>query len=67
MALFGIVFSLLCFVGAIATAITQPAGPNGDTADAPGYWIATTLLLGSIGITVLVLSVRTLLRSSDDD
>ncbi len=67
MAVFGIVFSCLCFVGAIATAATQPAGPNGDTADAPGYWIATTVLLGSIGITVLVLSARTLLRTSDDD
>jgi hypothetical protein len=67
LALFGIVFSIACFVGAMATAIDQPAGPNGDTADTPGYWIATTVLLSAIGITILALSLRTLRRTSDED
>ena len=66
-ALFGIVFSILCFAGAIATAIQQPARPNGDTVDEPGYWFATMLLFGSIGIIVLVLSVRALKRTYDDE
>jgi protein-S-isoprenylcysteine O-methyltransferase Ste14 len=61
-----IILSPVLLVLAVVTVIQQPAGPHGDTKDAPGYWIALAILFTVIAIGLFVVGVRVLRTGRPD-